>query len=701
MGRMRIALIGNPNVGKSTIFNALTGSNQQVGNWAGKTVERKVGYINKFNTDLELVDLPGTYSLTAYSQEEVITREYVLREKPDAVIAIVDASNIERNLYLVLQLLEMTSRVVIGLNMLDLAQSMGITISAPELSKALGVPVIEIVAAKKEGLDTLLEKTLEIGLSEKTSKTLQIPYPADLEEKILKMESSLKNTEIALHYPLRWLALKCLERDSEVGKEWRLESKDINPGRNKKPEIDSCCDTGDHAEYRLDFSWDLPIEKVLLEFASEGWAQEEFEMAFADAKYRYINHILPGIKTQELNQSNLTERVDRWILSPVWGYPLLAVILIVVFWVSFMLSAPLGGQVSSAMAWCAELFVRGMKTIGISAVWQSLVRDGIFAGVGAVLAFVPQIAIFFAFYYLLQDSGYLARAAFLGDRLMQMLGLHGKSFFSIVSSYGCNVPGIMATRTLEDPKDRLITMLINPLIPCVPRLGVISAVVAAFFPGLRGVMVLSSLLIISLLLVMFSALFLRRVVRQKEKSAFVMELPLYHIPNLRNILVPTWQRTFTFLKRAWTYILMASIIVWVLSFFPQGVPMEQSWAGRMGSWLNFIGHPLGFDWRIMVAVVFGFTAKETTLSTLGILYGVGADASQSIAQAMTSSMTSLVAYTFLVVYMLYIPCLATVVTTYKESGSLRWTIFGIVYNLLLSFIIGWMVFHIGTLAGIR
>jgi len=396
-----------------------------------------------------------------------------------------------------------------------------------------------------------------------------------------------------------------------------------------------------------------------------------------------------------------TDSIDAWALSPIWGYPIMMAVLGLVFWGSFVASAPLGGAISQGMAWSAEVIVRLLQWGQAPEFIQSLIRDGIFAGVGAVLAFVPQIAIFFAFFSLMQDSGYLARAAFLGDRFMQLMGLHGKSFFSLVSGFGCNVPGIMATRTLEDPKDRLITMLINPLIPCVPRLGVMSAVVAAFFPGSRGSVVMLSLLMLSMFLVMVSALFMRRVVKQTERSAFVMELPLYHIPTLRNVLLPTWQKTYSFLKRAWTFILVASIVVWFLSSYPQGVPMQATWAGKMGGWLSFIGAPLGFDWRIMVSIVFGFAAKETTLSTLGILYGVAANASQSIAQAMTGAMTPLNAYTFLVVYMLYIPCLASVVTTYKESGSLGWTSFGVAYNLILSFIMGWIVFHGGLALGFQ
>ncbi|AET68931.1 ferrous iron transporter FeoB [Desulfosporosinus orientis DSM 765] len=695
---MKIALMGNPNVGKSTVFNVLTGSNQQVGNWAGKTVERKSGVIQRADEEIELVDLPGTYSLTAYSQEEIVTREYILREKPDVVMAMVDASNIERNLYLVLQILELIPRVVIGLNMMDLAKSSGISIQSQKLALALNVPVVEIIAAKGKGIEEFLAEAIRVGKFKSNPLIDDVPYPQDLENKIKAMEELLAETVWATQYPLRWLAIKRLEQDPEIGQIWKRVPKSTQKNRS----LDPCCDIGDPVKYELEESVFLPGETLLQTYEAEGWSKDHFEMAVADAKYRYISKILPEfLKHEDSIKTTWTDRLDQWILSPIWGYPIMFIVLSLVFWFSFVASAPLGGAVSEGMALAADYLVRLMQWFQIPDVLQSLVRDGIFAGVGAVLAFVPQIAIFFAFFSLMQDSGYLARAAFLGDRFMQLMGLHGKSFFSLVSGYGCNVPGIMATRTLEDPKDRLITMLINPLIPCVPRLGVMSAVVAAFFPGTQGAVVMVSLLFISLVLVMFSALFLRRVVNQKERSAFVMELPLYHIPTMRNILLPTWQKTYSFLKRAWTFILVASIIVWALSSYPQGVPMSATWAGKMGSWLAFIGQPLGFDWRIMVAIVFGFTAKETTLSTLGILYGVAADASQSIAQAMTGAMTPLGAYTFLVVYMLYIPCLASVVTTYKESRSIGWTSFGIAYNLLLSFGLGWLIFHCGLALGIK
>ncbi|HEX3016192.1 MAG TPA: ferrous iron transport protein B [Desulfobacteria bacterium] len=696
MKTVKIALVGNPNVGKSTVFNTLTGSNQQVGNWAGKTIERKAGKFIRQGILVDLVDLPGTYSLTAYSQEEIITREFILREKPDVVMAIVDASNIERNLYLILQILELTPRVVIGLNMMDLATSIGIKLNVARLSSLLNVPVVEIIATKRKGIEELATEAIRIGQLEADPGSVVVPYPNVVEKRIGAMEDLLSDTVWADAYPLRWLAMKRLEQDAEIGQQWKV----VTPVR--RTQGDDCCDCGDAVTYEMQSSSELPGEALLETFAAEGWGKEQFEMTIADAKYQYISKLVPQFMTQtDLGKPTWTERLDRWALSSVWGYPILFGVLAAVFWLSFIASAPVGDAVSLAMTWLGAIVVRILQAISAPVGLQSLFRDGIFAGVGAVLAFVPQMGIFFILFSFLQDSGYLARAAFLGDRLMQLMHLHGKSFFSLISSYGCNVPGIMATRTLEDPKDRLITMLLNPLIPCVPRLGVISAVVAAFFPGSRGAIAMLSLLLLSLILVAFSSLFLRKIAKHTERSAFVMELPLYHLPTARNVLWPAWLKTFSFLKRAWTFILGASIVVWVLSSYPQGVPLAETWAGKMGGLLSFIGHPLGFDWRIMVAIVFGFTAKETTLSTLGILYGVAANQSQSIAQAMTGSMTTLAAYTFLAVYMLYIPCLATVVTINKESGSLKWTIVGVIYNLLLSFVVGWTIYHGGRLLGLH
>lgn len=663
MEEMKIALVGNPNVGKSTVFNYLTGSNQQVGNWTGKTVERKAGYLEDEGLAIELVDLPGTYSLTAYSQEEIVTREFILREKPDVVMIVLDASNIERNLYLLLQILELTSHVVIGLNMMDLAVASGVKIFARDLSRVLNLPVIEVVASKGNGIKELLREAVRVGQYKAALEPVKITYPDELEEKIQAIEERLK--EDTSSFPHRWLALKYMEGDLALG---------APPSE--------------------------PVEQLLKEWIDAGWNEAKFEMAIADAKYQFISSLIPDFVQYDTDKGpGWTERLDRWMLSPVWSYPILLGILLLVFWLSFVVSAPLGDIISRLMTWIASQIVSLLQALGAPRAIQSLIQDGVFAGVGAVLAFVPQIGMFFVLYSILQDSGYLARAAFLGDRLMQLMGLHGKSFFSLVSSYGCNVPGIMATRTLENQKDRIITILLNPLIPCVPRLGVMSAVVAAFFPGGRGALVMLSLLGISLLLIVFSSFLFRKTVIRTEKSAFIMELPPYHIPTVRNVLLPAWQKTYSFMKRAWTYILAASVIVWVLSSFPTGVPMSQTWAGKMGSGLAVVGSPLGFDWRVMVAILFGFTAKETTLATLGILYGVGADASQSIAQAMTGAMTSLQAYTFLVVYMLYIPCLATVITMHKEMQNWRWTSFGVVYNLLLSFFVGWLVLHLGQIMG--
>ena len=659
---MRIALIGNPNVGKSSVFNRLTGESQQVGNWSGKTVEVASATMIRAGYSVELVDLPGIYSLSAYSREEIVTRQYLLEEPPDASVLILDAAHLERNLYLALAIAELTPRLVIGLNMMEKASSLGRRIDLEQLSPSLGITVIEINAATGQGLGALLDAAIGVALLDNPPPVVAVPYPPELEDWIKETEKAL------FKHPSRqsrWLTMKVMEGDgiSHQG----------------------CChETGENQVDRLTKRW-----------VDEGWTAERFELALADAKYRFISNLMRDFVKEDGEEREWSDQVDSWVLSPRWGYFILTAVLLLVFLASFVVSAPLGRLVGQAMTGLGSYAGAGLEWLNAPDLGQSLVRDGVFAGVGAVMGILPQIAVFYILFSFLQESGYLARVALLGDRFMQMWGLPGKSFFPLVSSYGCNVPGVMATRTLENYQDRLITMLLIPLIPCIPRLGVMSAILGAFFPGIRGAVVMLSLLLLDIILIILSARLLRRTVIPATSSAFVMELPRYHWPTMRQVLVPAWQQTYSFLKKVWTYVLLASIVVWGLSSFPVGVPLDQTWAGKIGAGLAVIGGQLGFDWRIMIALLFGFTAKETTLSTLGILYGVTDGTSQSISASITEVLTLLGAYTFLAVYMLYVPCLSTVVTIYKESGSLRWTGLGLLYDLILGFTVGWIIWNGG------
>lgn len=655
---MRITLVGNPNVGKSTVFNRLTGAQQQVGNWSGKTVEMAHGTLLCNGQVIELVDLPGTYGLSAYSQEELVTRQYLLEHPSDRIILILDARSLERNLYLALEVIELTGQVVIGLNMVEKAQDLGLTVDSARMADALGVPVCEINAATGSGLDQLVQEAVK---KKRSPQSLLVPYPQELE---LALKAGTKLIEQQVGERARWLALKRLSGENSAAQDEQSE---------------------------------LLIQLLIEQQAAEGWTPERFELAFADAKYRFVSVIMRDCVREDRRALGWTNRIDSWVLSPGWGYLILAVVLAAIFLLSFVVSAPLGGLVGDAMAALGGKASAALAWLQAPALGQSLVKDGIFAGVGAVMGILPQVAVFYLLFALLQESGYLARVAFLGDRFMRIWGLPGKAFFPLISSYGCNVPGVMAARTLEDKRDRLITMLVVPLVPCIPRLGVMSAIVGVFFPGIRGAFVMLSLLLLDLVLLVFSARLLRKTLLRSAQSAFVMELPHYQLPSIRQIVEPAWQQTVSFLKKVWTYVLIASIVVWGLSSFPTGVPVQDTWAGLIGTWLEGLGQYLGFDWRIMVALLFGFTAKETTLSTLGILYGVTDGTAQSIAAALAQALSPLGVYTFLAVYMLYVPCLSTVITIYKESGSWKWTGLGIAYDLVLGFSVGWLIWHGGQL----
>lgn len=661
-----IALAGNPNVGKSTLFNLLTASHQQVGNWAGKTVEQQSGlYRHRDGRTYNIVDLPGTYSLTAYSQEEMVARDFLLQQQPDAVVVLVDATNLERNLYLVLQVAELTDNVVIALNMVDLAASQGMAIDSEKLSQLLGIPVVPIAAARGQNIAALTDIMAQVADGAYPVKPQRVPYGPEVEAWLGRFQAVFTTP---LPYPLRWLGLKALEGDREV----------LDLLRRCAP-----------AALKT-----LPVQS----------AAQDFELAIADAKYQFIATVVQACtrRVRETGES-LTEKIDRVVLHRIWGLPLMLLLFGVMAWLIFTISKPISNLISDGFALLSVAVARGLSSLGAPDLFISMVNDGVIKGVGAVLAFFPQMVIFFFFYSLLQDSGYISRAAFLVDRLMKALGLHGKTFLSLIMGYSCNVCGIMATRTLADPKDRLVAILVNPLIPCSARLGVMVFIAAAFYASTAASLVLLSLLVLSMLLVVLAGFLFRRFLFSGEVAPFVMEMPLYHVPHWRNVLIPTYERAAGFIARVRNIIIISAVVIWVLSTFPAGSTMETSYIGQLGTWLEPVGRLMGLDWRMMVGLLLGFVAKETTLTTLGIIYG--ADAAdenagrQHLADQLASAISPLAAYAFLAVYMLYIPCLSTLATIYKETGSLKWTLFGVVYNLLLALVVGVVIYQTGLLLG--
>jgi len=664
MSGIVIALAGNPNVGKSTVFNALTGARQHVGNWPGKTVEQKKGYLEIGGERIEVVDLPGTYSLTAYSIEEIVARDFIIKDKPDVVIDILDASNIERNLYLTLQILELTDRVVVALNKTDIADTEGVETDAEKLSQLLGVPVVPLVATKKSGIEHLVKTAIQVAKGEIKTSPIEISYDRDVEERIKEIEKMLAPVPLK-DYPLRWLAVKLLEMDSAV-----VEMVEKAGGK----------------EILMDISAMEPLT-----------GEHDIETVVPATLYDIIDGIAEKCLVYRNTEESFTSRLDRILTHKYLGLPILFLVYGTIFGITFALSYPLMGWIDSGFNSLGNATTSFLSSSGAPLWLNNLIVDGIIAGVGGVMVFLPVIILFFFMFAVVENSGYMARAAFVMDRIMHHMGLHGKTFLPLLLGYGCNVPAIMATRTLENKKDRLIAILINPLIPCGARLGVMTFIVSIFFKGMMATLVMLSLIAISLLLVFLMGIIFRKFVLPGEHPPFLMELPPYQMPYIKDILILTGERAWIFIKKAGTIIVAVSIVIWYLSNYPGG-DINSSYAAMIGRALQPVGSLMGFDWRIIVALIAGFGAKETTITTLGVLYA-SSGGGPGFISGITASFTPLVAYTFLLVQMIYVPCLATVAIIRKETGSWKWTGVAVGYTLLLAFILGSLTYGIGKLLG--
>ncbi len=652
-----IALAGQPNMGKSTLFNLLTGLNQHVGNWPGKTVERREGRFDLHGREAVLVDLPGAYSLTANSPEEVIAREFIVREKPDVVIAVVSAANLERSLYLVAELAALDAPLVVALNMIDVAEQEGLRVEPHVLEAALGVPVVPMVASKALGVRDLLDVVEEVL----TGKRLPAPRPPEIRPDHAAVLTEIQ-TLIASHvpdpYPPAWMALKLLEGDAEVTRTMQAAL---------PPE-----------------TWE-DVHKILR-------AHDDAFLAVASGRYEWIGRLVRAAVTRpRVGQIGLTERLDRWAAHPVWGLVLLAGILGLVFGLTFTVGAPI-------QAWLEEAVIAPLSGLaggalaGAPAWVRGMLVDGLIGGVGSVLTFLPILVIFFAAFALLEDVGYMARAAYVMDNLMHLMGLHGKSFLPLFLGFGCNVPAVMGTRVIDSWPARLLTILIAPLVPCTARMAVVAFIAPAFF-GANAVWVTWGLVLFSLLALVLSGTLLNRVLFKGQRSAFIMEMPLYHLPNPRTIGLLVWQRSLAFVKKAGTAILAMAMLIWLLSYLPGG-DLNSSYLARFGQWIEPLGRAMGFDWRLTVALLSSFPAKENAIATLGVLFGVSPEA--GLTDLLTAAYSPAAALSFLTVTMLFIPCLATVAVTKQETGSWRWVAVSLALFLALSFLGGTAVYHLAV-----
>jgi ferrous iron transport protein B len=668
-----VALAGQPNVGKSTVFNLLTGLSQRVGNWPGKTIEQKTGVYQYNGTTVRIVDLPGTYSLTANSLEEQIARDYIIKQKPDVVVAIVNAAALERSLYLVAELLELSVPVVLGLNMTDVAEQQRMHIEPHVLEAALSLPVVPMVASKNQGTRELVEAVDRL-VGDMDGYSPCRPGIREDHQTVLTQIQQIISGQVPAPYPEDWVALKLLEGDREIT---RMMRERLSPEK-----------------------WQQ-VHSILME-------HEDAVLAVAGARYEWIGRMVRAALVRPgVGQITLTDRVDRVATHPFWGLLVLAGILGLVFWLTYAVGAPLQELLDTYLVQAGAEWVRSALS-GAPTWLVSLLADGVIGGAGMVVTFLPILVIFFAALGLLEDVGYMARAAYVMDRFMHLMGLHGKSFLPLFLGFGCNVPSVMGTRVVEERQARVLTILVAPLVPCTARMAVL-AVLAPIFFGSRAALVSAGLVGLSLVLLAIVGIALHELVLGGEHVAFIMELPLYHMPNPRTIGLSVWQRSVSFLKKAGSIIMVVSVIVWALSVLPGG-EIESSYLAAVGRLLAPLGALMGLGWRMMVALLTSFVAKENTIATLGVLYGSavseatlaaggGGGEPARLVDVLPGVLTPAAALAFLAVQMLFIPCVATVATIRQETGSWKWTVFSIALLLILSFSVGILIYQGGMLLG--
>ena len=656
---LKIALAGQPNVGKSTVFNMLTGLNQHVGNWPGKTVEMRSGHLEHHGLSIEVVDLPGAYCLTAASPEELVTREYIIREDPDVVMVVISASSLERNLYLVTELLALQCPLAIGLNMMDVARQEGFEIRADVLATMIGVPVVPMTAAKGQGVHELLDAAIGVANEASAQNPDRPEIRADHRDVLDRVESLIADS-VPEPYPLRWVALKLLEGDQEITS---LIGESCPPDR-----------------------W-AGVQEILRE-------HEDAIVAVASGRYEWIGRMARAAMTRpRAGRVTITQRIDNVATHPVWGLLLLAAVLGLVFGLTYAVGGPVQGWVEAKIMSPLAMWLEAV--LGAGPAWfRGLVVDGVIGGVGTMLTFLPILVIFFAGMGVLEDVGYMARAAFVMDRFMHGIGLHGKSFIPLFLGFGCNVPAVMGARIIESPSNRILTIMLAPLVPCTARLAVLTVLAQAFFPQ-RAVLVTWSLTALPLVVLAVSGIVIRRWFMKTDPSALIMEMPLYHLPNAKTIAITVWQRTLSFLQKAGTVILAVSVVIWALVAFP-GNDVDSSYMAAIGRVLEPVGRLMGLGWRPIVALISSFVAKENAVATLGVLSGMGGQPG-GLQTLMGTEFTPASALAFLVAQMLFVPCVSTLAVIRQETGSWKWVALNVLFLGALTLAGGIVAYQVARL----
>ncbi|MFM7023218.1 MAG: ferrous iron transport protein B [Flavobacteriales bacterium] len=685
---INVAFIGNPNCGKTTLFNAASGARQKVGNYSGVTVDVHTAKFQQDGYLFNITDLPGTYSLSAYSPEEIFVRQHIIEAQPDVVVNIVDATNLERNLFLTTQLIDMNIPVVMALNMYDELNKKGITLDLHQLSEMLGIPMVPTVGFRKKGIEELFKKVIEVRES-KEEKHVNISHGRYIEEEIEALEmliSKEENKRITDVLSPRFIAVKLLEKDE-------LALKLLKQAENRE-EIQ-----------RRALS---AIQTLEAEY------KEDSETVIADAKYGFISGAMKATFTREgIDKRHRTEIIDSFLTNKYWGFPVFIFFMWLMFQATFTIGQYPMDWIDTLVGSFGELLQGSMADGPL----KDLLIDGVIGGVGGVIVFLPNILILFFFISLMEDTGYIARAAFIMDRLMRAIGLHGRSFIPLVMGFGCNVPAVMATRTIEDKENRLLTMLIAPFMSCSARLPVYILLIGAFFPEYPGT-VLFSMYFIGIILAVLVALLFKRFIFKAPASPFVMELPPYRIPTGKALVLHAWRNAYQYLQKMGGMILISSVIIWALTYFPRdpqqstAQQMENSFMGKMGHAIEPVIEPLGFDWKMGVSLITGMAAKEIVVSTMGVLYqGEGGENENSATlkkrlQEHTYQQgekqgqkvfSPLSAFAFMLFILIYFPCVAVVAAVKKESGGWRWAVFMMVYTTGMAWILSFLVYQVGSI----
>jgi len=708
---IKIALAGNPNSGKTTVFNNLTGAKQHIGNYPGVTVEKKTGERKYKGYKINIVDLPGTYSLTAYSLDEVVARNFIIDEKPDVVVDIIDSSNLERNLYLATQLMELDMPLVFAFNMTDVARSSGKKIDIKLLSELMSVPIVETIGHQNKGMNELLDAVVNAAEEKTKERKVIIRYGEEIENEVEKIAAILTKEDVLTEkLNPRWLAIKLLEQDKEV-----IEAVKKSTG-------------GDYKKIEKIVNKSMAHIKSIL--------RDSPETVIADARYGFINGALQeAYEETQVGKITASDKIDKVVTNRILGLPIFFGLMWLMFQFVFTVGAYPMDWIDMGFGKLGDLASNALP----EGLLQSFIVDGLIGGVGGVLIFTPNIILLFICIAILEDSGYMARAAFVMDRIMHKIGLHGKSFIPMLIGFGCTIPAYMAARTLENRKDRLVTMHVNTFMSCGARLPIYILLAGAFFPAYAG-NVIFSIYVIGIVMAILMAKLLRSTRFKGEAAPFVMELPPYRVPTFKGVMVHMWERTRLYLKKAGTIILAMAIIIWILFTFPKigdnystdydaeivsleescesssitkeeleeaivviegkmaEEELEYSAAGRMGHFIEPVFKPLGFDWRMAIATISGIAAKEVVVSTMGTLYSISEadEESESLRETLANEYSPLVGYNFMLFSLLYFPCMAGIAVFRREAGRKEmW--FQIGYTLLLAWVVSFVVFQIGRL----